>query len=69
MTAVEFKSTIREDGVIVVPERYKYKFGNRVRVILLSASQTEDEIDDIDFSAIRIKTKEFKFDREYANER
>ena len=70
MYAVEFQSTIRSDNSIAVPKEYKNKLGKRVKVILLSNESVENEDDNRnDFSAVRVKTKGFKFDREYANER
>ena len=70
MYAVEFRSTVREDGSIIVPKEYKDKIGKNVKVILLSGEQNEADVADFpNFSAISVKTKGFKFDREYANER
>ena len=71
MYAVEFKSTIREDGSIIVPGEYKDEIGRDVKVILLFGEKDENNDDNAFpcFSAISIKTKGFKFDREYANER
>ena len=70
MYAVEFRSTVREDGSIIVPKEYKDKIGKNVKVILLSGEQNEaDVVGFPSFSAISVKTKGFKFDREYANER
>jgi len=69
MNAVEFQSTIRDDGSIFVPREYKDRVGKYVKVILLSGETENDEKEIPDFSSIRIKTKGFKFDREEANER
>ena len=70
MYAVEFQSTIRDDGSIIIPREYKDRIGKNVKVILLSGERAENEdIDFPSFSSVRIKTKGYKFDREYANER
>ena len=70
MYAVEFQSIIREDGSITIPKEYKYEIGKNVKVILLSGEQPKNEVNNVtNFSSVKIKTKGFKFDREYANER
>ncbi|MCL2699153.1 MAG: hypothetical protein FWE68_02455 [Defluviitaleaceae bacterium] len=70
MYALEFQSTIQKDGSIMVPGEYKKNIGRNVKVILLSNEKYEDDRDAFPgFSAVSIKTKDFKFDREYANER
>ncbi len=71
MKAVEFKART-DKGVIEIPNDIKNKLQQEVRVILLF-----DEKDDVEwgrsgkarFSATRIKTKGFKFNREEAHER
>ena len=65
MYAVEFQSIIRNDNSIVVPKEYKNKLGKHVKVILLSNGSDESE-GNPGFSSVRVKTKGFKFDREYA---
>jgi len=67
MNAIEFQTTIREDGSIVVPHEYTDNIGASVRVILLSNEILKTNKPR--FSAVSIKTSGFKFDREYANER
>ena len=69
MYAVEFQSSVGEDGAIIVPKEYKDKIGKNVKVILLSSDTGVENNDLTDFSSVRVKTKGFKFDREYANER
>lgn len=68
MYAVEFESTIK-DGLIIVPLEYKHKIGKQVKVILLSDQYSNDESVIPEFSSISINTKDYKFDRKYANER
>ena len=69
MYAVEFQSTIRDDGSIVVPREYAARVGRSVKVILLAGENKNNDNDLPAFSSVRVKTKGFKFDREYANER
>ena len=69
MYAVEFQSSVRDDGSIVIPKKYKDRVGRNVKVILLSEEANNNDNDLPNFSSVRIKTKDFKFDREYANER
>ena len=70
MYAVEFKSIVRDDGSIVVPKELVDRIGQTVRVILLSEETTEKGNESSpDFSAVSIKTTDFTFNREYANER
>ena len=68
MNAIEFQSTIREDGSIPVPLEYVGNIGKNVRVILLS-TEMFNHVNKPNFSAVSIKTNGFKFDRESANER
>lgn len=67
MYAVEFSTKI-ERGSIKIPEQYVGKLGSRVKVIILT-NQMEERNLAPNFSALRINTKGFKFDRELANER
>ena len=69
MYAVEFQTTIQDDGSIIVPGEYTDKLGKDVRVILLAREVNSPDCDTPLFSSVRVKTKDFKFDREYANER
>ena len=70
MNAIEFQTTIREDGSIIVPHEYTDNIGASVRVILLSNEMLKtNNTSKSKFSAVSIKTNGFKFDREYANER
>jgi len=70
MNAIEFQTTIREDGSIVVPQEYTNNIGTSVRVILLSSERLKtNNTTKPKFSAVSIKTNGFEFNREYANER
>jgi len=65
MQAYEFSSTTK-NGIIHIPDIYRDKVPSNVKVIIIAQ---DDKKDKSDFSAFRVKTKGFKFDREEANER
>ncbi|MDR3350613.1 MAG: hypothetical protein LBN98_03050 [Prevotellaceae bacterium] len=69
MQAYEFNTVIHE-GMIRVPEQYQGKLLSPVRVILLS-NTTEPKVgtDNKKFTAMKLQTKGFTFNREEANER
>ncbi|GHS87731.1 hypothetical protein FACS189487_04420 [Campylobacterota bacterium] len=67
MQAYEFSSTV-ENGFIRIPVQYADKFSSPVKVIVLT-SETQSAAHKKTFTAIKLKTKGFKFDREAANER
>ena len=67
MNTVEFHSQIDENGIITVPNEYNGNFGKIVKVILLVDDRAQERLPS--FSSIRVNTKGFKFDREFANER
>jgi hypothetical protein len=72
--AILFNSVI-EDNVIRIPEAYKnfFKQGTRVAVEVINAPSLSDDVEKIftrnHFSAIKLDTKGWKFDREEANAR
>jgi hypothetical protein len=68
MQAYEFSSVIENDGLIHIPSEYLQNISSPVKVILLANNQTQNKTRKI-FSAIKLKTKGFKFDRDAANER
>ncbi|GBR73555.1 hypothetical protein NO1_0910 [Candidatus Termititenax aidoneus] len=67
MQAYEFSSTV-DDGVIHIPEQYKDKLSSFVKVIVFSNSMADRAVKK-NFSALKLQTKGFKFNREEANER
>ena len=67
MQAYEFRSNILNDGVIYIPKQYLEKITSPVKIILLSEDVTKISKAKL-FSAIKLKTKGFKFDRNAANE-
>ncbi len=67
MFAIEFNTKI-DHGSIKIPEQYITKLGSQVKVIIL-ANQPEDQTQSLNFTALAINTKGYKFNRELANER
>jgi hypothetical protein len=69
MYAVEFKSKIK-NGTISIPEEYKDRFGEQVRVILLADEETTDAsfLDQLIENPIRIPGFE-PMDRDKLHER
>jgi hypothetical protein len=69
MQAYEFNTVVR-DGIIHIPERFSDKQLSNVRVILLAdlAKKVSEPRKNI-FTAMRLKTKGFTFNREEAHER
>ncbi|MDD5296618.1 MAG: hypothetical protein PHU46_06870 [Rhodocyclaceae bacterium] len=68
MQAVEFKSTAH-DNVVDLPPELRTWNGRQVRVILLSDEENERPVTHQTFTAISLKTLDFRFDREEANAR
>jgi flagellar basal body rod protein FlgF len=67
MQALEFNSVIGNEGVIHIPKQYLVNISSSVRVILLMDEKSKEKKSK-SFSALKLKTKGFKFDRELANE-
>jgi len=69
MEAIEFKSKIK-NGIIQIPEKYKNKIGNTVKVIVITEKKVK-QTDIIDkLLAKPIKSKDFSpFSREEIYER
>ena len=67
MQTYEFDSVIEDEGIIHVPEQYLSCISSPVKVIILTEEDNKQSRGK-QFSAIRLKTKGFKFDREAANE-
>jgi len=68
MQACEFDTVIEDEGVIYVPKQYLKMVSSAVKVIILS-NEKPSQSGKKGFSAMRLKTKGFKFNREAANER
>jgi hypothetical protein len=68
MEAYEFSSVIEDKGIIHIPKEYLQKISSPVKVILLINAESQNNKKK-HFSAIKLKTRGFKFDRNAANER
>jgi len=68
MLAYEFDTVIEDAGVIHIPRQYLEKIISPVKVVLFSNEKSSQD-GKKHFSAMKLKTKGFKFDREAANER
>jgi hypothetical protein len=68
MQAYEFSSIIEDNGIIHIPQQYLENITSPVKIILLTNEETQNKMEKR-FSAIKLKTKGFKFDRDIANER
>jgi hypothetical protein len=68
MQAYEFNSIVENEGVIHIPKQYLIKISSPVKIIILANDETLQNRNK-HFSAMKLKTKGFKFDRELANER
>jgi len=68
MLAYEFDTVIEDEGVIHIPRQYLEKVTSTVKVILLSNEESLQN-GKKHFSAMKLQTRGFKFDREAANER
>ena len=66
MYAVEFETYVT-GNVIYLPQKYEGLSGKKLRVIALI--EEEKTTPKLEFKAIKIKTKNFKFDRDEANAR
>jgi hypothetical protein len=68
MQAYEFSTVIDDNGIIHVPSQYLQHISSPVKIILLTEDKTPPKTDK-KFSAIKLKTKGLKFNRDIANER
>lgn len=68
MYAIEFK-TILENDMVKIPKQYLSKLHKIVRVIIIDEPESEQLSGIKSFTAAKIKTSNFKFNREEANER
>lgn len=71
MKAIEFEA-IAKDGMIKVPKEYLNTVTDKLRVIILmqeSKEATGKEIKKRELKALKIKTKDFKFNLTEANEK
>ena len=67
MYTFKFEAEVR-NGVINIPENYLSHLDDKVKVIIMT-EDINNQIMTSNFNSISINTKEFKFEREVANER
>ncbi len=63
MQAIEFVGEV-EDGAIKIPHRYLQKVKEECRVIILVEEAAPQKIEKRELTAMRIRTKGFKFNRD-----
>ncbi|MDR2516218.1 MAG: hypothetical protein LBC88_02420 [Spirochaetaceae bacterium] len=68
MQTYEFNSVVEDNGIIRIPEQYLRDISSPVKVIVFANDEIKSNSNRKNFSAIKIKTKGFKFDRNDANE-
>jgi hypothetical protein len=68
MQAIEF-ITKAKDGVIKIPQEYLDDIHGELRVIVLVRSHAVSTEKKKKLTALKLKTKDMKFDRDEANER
>ncbi|GHV75706.1 hypothetical protein AGMMS49942_05270 [Spirochaetia bacterium] len=68
MQTYEFSTAVEDHGIIRIPEEYLKDISSTVKVIIFTKND-ESPPPKKTFTAMKIHTKGFKFDREEANER
>jgi len=69
MYAYEFQADVH-GSLIYIPEQYQHKIrGNAKIIVMMEAEDSEAPRKELRFDALSIPTKDFKFNREEANER
>jgi hypothetical protein len=68
MQAYEFSTAVEDNGIIHIPEEYLKDISSTVKVIIFTKDE-ERQPQKKTFTAMKIHTKGFKFNREEANER
>lgn len=68
MHAIEFEAQTH-DGVVQIPSQYKAWQNKTVHVILLESEEKHALAKTPQFTAAALKTRNYRFDREQANER
>jgi hypothetical protein len=69
MLAYEFSSVVEDNGIIHIPPEYLQNISSPGKVILIVNAEFQSNNGKKHFSAIKLKTQGFKFDRNAANER
>jgi hypothetical protein len=69
MQIYEFNSVVEDNGIIRIPEQYRHNILSPVKVIVYANDEIQSSNKKKHFTAMKIKTKGFKFDRDEANGR
>jgi hypothetical protein len=67
MYAIEFQAQA-QNGIVQIPAQYATWKNKRVKVILLEPDN-EQPVEKLQFKAVKLSTKAFRFNRDEANER
>jgi hypothetical protein len=67
MYAIEFE-TQAHNGIVEIPQQYSAWKNKAIKVILLDSEVSETSMP-VQFNALKLKTKRYRFSREDANER
>jgi hypothetical protein len=65
MQAYEFSSVVEDNGIIHIPSQYLQNISSPAKVIILTNDETRVN-EEKKFTAIKLKTRDFKFDRDAA---
>ena len=68
MHAIEFEAQTH-DGIVQIPPQYQAWQNKTVHVILLEPEEKHALVQTPQFTAAALKTRNYRFDREQANER
>ena len=68
MNAIEFEAQTH-NGIVEIPPEYQAWQNKTVRVILLESKEKYSPAKTPRFTAVTLKTQNYRFDREQANER
>jgi hypothetical protein len=68
MHAIEFEAQTH-DGIVQIPAQYQAWQNKTVHVILLEAEEKQAPAETPRFTAAALNTKNYRFDRDLANER
>ena len=69
MRTYEFNLAVEDNGIIRIPEQYLHNISYPAKVIVLTNDEIQSNSKRKHFSAMKIRTKGFKFDGNETNER
>jgi hypothetical protein len=68
MKEIRFQAEIK-NGIIEIPKQYIGQIASSVNVSVSERKNHKKHVTDADFKAVRLDTRDWKFNREEANER